>query len=215
MTLYIIRHADPDYPNNTITEFGREEAKALSEFLKDSGINKIFSSPMGRAIETAKPLCETLGIEMTILPWCAESMDYMRRCNRPEECGYRFSMPGGVENYTDHTDEERNGSLEKLVENSDQFLASFGYIREGARYKVSSPTDDRVAVFCHGGFGAAWISHLLMRHPGIGFCDIRLKTTSITTFVFENGKEEYIFPKLYGLSCIPHIHLAGLRLNNR
>lgn len=30
MRLYIIRHADPDYPNNTITPEGHLEAQALA-----------------------------------------------------------------------------------------------------------------------------------------------------------------------------------------
>lgn len=31
MRLYIIRHADPDYPNNTITPAGHLEAKARGD----------------------------------------------------------------------------------------------------------------------------------------------------------------------------------------
>lgn len=55
MTLYIIRHADPDYANNTITEFGWEEANALGEWMKDVKIDRIYSSPLGRALDTAAP----------------------------------------------------------------------------------------------------------------------------------------------------------------
>lgn len=215
MVLDIIRHADPDYANNTITEFGRLEAKALAEYLKDDEIHRIYTSPLGRAIDTAKPLCEIKGMDYTILPWTAESMDYMRRCNKPEQCSYRFSILNGVEDFTDFTDEERNGSLEMLVERSDEFLASLGYVREGARYKIVSPNDERILVFCHGGFGAAWISHLLMRPPAMGWCDIRLTTTSITRFVFENNAEGYTFPVNRFISATNHISLAGLRLNNR
>ncbi len=215
MILDIIRHADPDYANNTITEFGHLEAKALADFLKSSDIDKIYTSPLGRAIDTALPLCEVLGIDYTVLPWTAESMDYMRRCDKPEECGYRFSISRGIEDYVDLTSEERHDSLTNLIKNSDEFLASLGYVREGARYKVTSPNESHAAVFCHGGFGAAWISHLMMRHPGMGWCDIRLSTSSITRYVFENNGEGYTFPILRCLSAIPHIHLAGLRLNDR
>ena len=49
MRLYIIRHADPDYENDTITPAGHLEAQALSVRLKGEGINKIFCSPAGRA----------------------------------------------------------------------------------------------------------------------------------------------------------------------
>ncbi|MFA7186445.1 MAG: histidine phosphatase family protein [Victivallales bacterium] len=215
MILDIIRHADPDYANNTITEFGHLEAKALADYMKDMDIYKIYTSPLGRAIDTALPLCKAKGMDYTILPWTAESMDYMRRCNKPELCGYRFSILRGVEDYTDLTDEERNDSLIRLIENSDNFLESLGYVREGARYRVASPNGNHIAVFCHGGFGGAWISHLLMRHPGMGWCDIRLRTTSITQFLFENNADNYTFPILRCLSATPHITLAGLRINER
>ena len=72
MILYIIRHADPDYENNTITPFGWEEAHALADWLKDKPIDKIYTSPMGRAIDTAAPTCKIKGMESTILPWTAE-----------------------------------------------------------------------------------------------------------------------------------------------
>ncbi|NLN55651.1 MAG: histidine phosphatase family protein [Clostridiales bacterium] len=215
MILDIIRHADPDYANNTITEFGKLEAKALADFLKDENIDRIYTSPLGRAIDTAKPLCEIKRMDYVILPWTAESMDYMKRCTKPENCSYRFSILGGVEDYSDLTDEDRKAFLESLVKSSDEFLASLGYVREGARYKAASPNDEHVLVFCHGGFGAAWISHLLMLPPGLGWCNIRLRTTGITRFVFENNPEGFTFPVLHWLSSTSHISLAGLRLNNR
>lgn len=30
MRLYLIRHSDPEYPNNTITKFGHKKAEALA-----------------------------------------------------------------------------------------------------------------------------------------------------------------------------------------
>ncbi len=36
MILHIIRHADPDYANNTITEFGKQEAEALAVYMGGS-----------------------------------------------------------------------------------------------------------------------------------------------------------------------------------
>ena len=78
MILHIIRHADPDYPNNTITEFGKQEAEALAVYMRTLPLDKIYTSPLGRAIDTALPTCREKGLEYTVLPWTAESMDYMR-----------------------------------------------------------------------------------------------------------------------------------------
>ncbi len=214
MILHIIRHADPDYANNTITEFGRQEAAALAAYLHDKPLDKIYTSPLGRAIETALPTCRDKGLEYTVLPWTAESMDYMRPCDMPGNCSYTFTLTEGVRDFTDLTSESRNGSDDMLVQNSDAFLASLGYERCGARYKVLRNNEETVAVFCHGGFGAAWISHMLLRPSQLSWLDIRLQTTGITTFVFGNGSE-YVYPVLTRLGEIPHIAVAGLRVNNR
>ena len=35
MTLYLIRHAEPDYENDTITENGKKQAAKLGTWFKD------------------------------------------------------------------------------------------------------------------------------------------------------------------------------------
>ncbi|MCA1595762.1 MAG: histidine phosphatase family protein, partial [Chloroflexi bacterium] len=61
MRLYIIRHADPDYPNNTITEDGHKEARALADRLAAEKLDRIYCSPMGRAIDTARYTADRCG----------------------------------------------------------------------------------------------------------------------------------------------------------
>ncbi len=61
MRLYIIRHADPDYANNTITPDGALEADALSKRLAKVGFDWIYSSPLGRAIDTMNYTAERIG----------------------------------------------------------------------------------------------------------------------------------------------------------
>ena len=57
MLLYIIRHGEPDYTTDTLTERGRLQAEAVGKRMAASKIDRIFSSPMGRAIQTAEPAC--------------------------------------------------------------------------------------------------------------------------------------------------------------
>lgn len=80
MILYIIRHADPDYAHNTITPLGKEEALALGQRMSRVKLDRIYTSPLGRAIDTARPTMLALGMENTVLDWTAESMDYI--CSR-------------------------------------------------------------------------------------------------------------------------------------
>ena len=53
MRLFLIRHGDPDYINDSLTEKGMQEAAALANTVEDLGIGDIFVSPMGRAMRTA------------------------------------------------------------------------------------------------------------------------------------------------------------------
>lgn len=53
MLLYIIRHGDPHYPTDSLTPRGVLQAEAVGKRLAAAGITKIYSSPMGRAKQTA------------------------------------------------------------------------------------------------------------------------------------------------------------------
>ncbi len=217
MILYIIRHADPDYEHNTITEFGWQEARALAAWFKDRRIDKIYTSPLGRAINTAEPTCEMKGMGYEILPWTEESMDYMLsyQFTPDTDCSYSCSVKEGVHDFADFTGTERMNTVNNMIKESDAFLSSHGYTRKGLLYSVDRPNDDIIAVFCHGGFGCAWISHLLGTAPGMMWPGISLNTSSVTTFEFRNEEKGFTRPVLRRLGEIAHIYDAGLRVNNR
>ena len=72
MKLLFIRHGDPDYVNDCLTERGRTEAKLLSEYLDDLLIDQIFYSPYGRAQQTAEYTLKKKGMEGVCLDWLRE-----------------------------------------------------------------------------------------------------------------------------------------------
>lgn len=55
MHLIFIRHGDPDYANDTVTEKGKREAEILAERISKWNIKDFYCSPMGRAQDTLKP----------------------------------------------------------------------------------------------------------------------------------------------------------------
>ena len=61
MRLLFIRHGDPDYVNDTLTEQGKVEAKLLADVIGDFGIDDIYVSPLGRARNTAEYSLKALG----------------------------------------------------------------------------------------------------------------------------------------------------------
>jgi len=75
MLLYIVRHGDPNYTLDCLTERGKLQAEAVGKRIAASKIDRIFSSPMGRARETAAPACRLLGLEPTIEEWTHEILD--------------------------------------------------------------------------------------------------------------------------------------------
>ena len=75
MLLYIIRHGDPIYETDTLTPRGFLQAEAVGKRMYDAKIDRIFSSPMGRAKDTAEPACRLLGLEKQIEPWAHEIGD--------------------------------------------------------------------------------------------------------------------------------------------
>ena len=53
MKLVIIRHADPDYEKDSLTEKGWREAELLSERISKMEVTDFYVSPYGRAKDTA------------------------------------------------------------------------------------------------------------------------------------------------------------------
>lgn len=72
MRLLFIRHGDPDYENDTLTEKGHIEAKLLSQYIKNYHIDEAFVSPLGRARDTAQYSLDALGMTGTTLDWLRE-----------------------------------------------------------------------------------------------------------------------------------------------
>ncbi len=200
MELYIIRHADPDYENDTITPYGKEQADLLAKRIEKLNPDFIYSSPRGRAIATAKPSCELLGKDFTIEEWTTEKMRYMRipdlNDKKTLENTWSFSFDKGLYEYEDFAEHDRMEHIHDMVAASDEFLARHGYIREGLYYKIDKPNDDKIAVFCHGGFGAAWIAHLVSLPPTLGWLHFIMGTTAVTKVRFDNNESGYTFPRM-------------------
>ena len=73
MRLIVIRHGDPDYDNDTLTEKGKREAALLAPRIAAlQDIRAIYVSPFGRAQATAAPALALMGREAVTLPWLRE-----------------------------------------------------------------------------------------------------------------------------------------------
>lgn len=77
MRLILIRHGQTDsnvnhlldtqYPGAPLNELGRQQAKELVERIADEPIEALYASNLTRAQETAEPLAQARGLEVTVL----------------------------------------------------------------------------------------------------------------------------------------------------
>ena len=96
MRLYLIRHADPDYPNNTITPAGHLEAEALARRLTHEGLTRIYCSPLGRAVHTMQYTAQATGLTPQIEPWMAELDEFRIPLPPPWPALMAWDIPGQI-----------------------------------------------------------------------------------------------------------------------
>ncbi len=54
MRLIFIRHGDPDYVHDTLTEKGKREAELLAQRVKNWDVSKFYVSPVARHAKSEK-----------------------------------------------------------------------------------------------------------------------------------------------------------------
>ncbi|MEG2207050.1 MAG: histidine phosphatase family protein [Clostridia bacterium] len=225
MRLYIIRHGDPDYANDSLTERGEQEAQALAAYLPELGLTHLYCSPLGRAQRTCAPCAERLRLPVCTLPWVRELtgiyydipvLGHVAPFTVPGEEMFRLSPTPKYEGWQQqlYFDDPRFAALvREMEEGSDALLASHGYAREGALYRVNEPNEHRVAVFCHQGIGTTWLAHLLHLPYQAAWAGLWQACTSITSISMECRSDAWAVPRMIGMSETPHITLAGLPHN--
>lgn len=180
MLLFYIRHGDPIYDPDSLTPIGHRQAEALAKRLALYGIDRLFSSPSNRARLTAQPTSELTKKPIETLDFCAEHLawadfafpdtdGHMEWAFRNTKVLRLFASRAVYDlgrQWYDHPAFEgytfRQG-VERIDRETDAFLASLGYVhdRDQGLYTAVKPTDDRVAVFAHQGFGLAFLSSVL------------------------------------------------------
>lgn len=230
MLLHIIRHGDPDYPNDTLTPAGRLEAAALAERFAREGLDRIYNSPQGRAAATMQYTADRLGMPATVLPWTREQ--YPELFLHDEIHGSRalFQLPGELlraqaplptrENWLqmpvfDPVREQVRVSADRIADASDAFLTDFGYVREGTRYRLLRSNPERIAVFCHAGLALTWLAHLLEIPAPLFWSGFFLAPSSVTTVLFEERSADWAVPRCIALGDTGHLQAAGLPRGTR
>lgn len=222
MRLYIMRHADPDYENDTITEAGHLEAAALAERLAKEGITRIYTSPLGRARHTMQYTAERTGLPFGVEEWTAELGD-LRIDLANGEVTYAWLVAGEIirssPRMPTHDDWHRQAPLDdpgfvevfrRVKAGSDAFLARHGYVREGGVYRMEERSREKIAVFTHAGFALTWLAHLLELPVSLVWAGFHLSPSSVTTVLFEERSEQRAVPRCIALGDTAHLYHASL-----
>ncbi len=222
MLLYIIRHGEPIYDPDTLTPLGKEQAEALGKRLALHGFDKIYSSPNGRARETAEPTCNALGKEAEILSWASE--DLLWRDLKAPNVGWAFNGDARTIKTPELTASDSRWyeseafseakapkeGFDRAKDGIDGLLLRHGYERDGLFYNIIKPSSERVALFCHQGVGLTALSHVLGIPPCLFWTSFDVTHTGVSIVHFEDRGMGYVAPKCLALSDTAHIYGSSL-----
>ena len=222
MRLYIVRHAEPDYSIDSLTPAGHLEAKALAGRMVKIAPTHVYSSPVQRARHTCQYTAEALGVTPVVEEWTAELHEcrevygeWGRLCiwDCPGELIRAKQPMPTAENWHEMPEFARplhRETFDFVRASSDAFLARHGYVREDGRYRIVKPNQDRIAMFCHGGFGLWWLAHLLEIPLPLVFSGFFLPPSSVTTVLFDERSTQWAVPRCVGVGDVSHLYAAGL-----
>lgn len=218
MRLYIIRHAEPDNPNNTLTAVGHQEAQALAKRFKHIKVTQMYASPLARAQITKDYVKAINGLEATTLDWTQEIED-SRLEIAPWGRLAGWDIPGELWRDGEsalHLLERALGPdhLARVAQESDRFFAQHGYIRDGGRYRIKRHSDEQLAVFCHNGFALVWLAHLLQLPLDLVWSGFTLAPSSVTTILFDERSSQWAVPRCIGLGDTSHLFAEGLPISS-
>ena len=224
MRIIFVRHGHPNYAHDCLTELGRKHAAAAAHRLQDEGIEAIYSSTHGRAMETASHLADALHLPVT-------GCDFMREINwgsvdgeplfadgHPWDTADRMVAQGKSLVDSDWMHKEpflRNRvvqCVEKVAAGTDAWLATLGYTREGLYYRAGKDTKRTIATFGHGGASTAILAHLFNLPFPFVTSTMGPDYTGITIVELPDAEGVLVKPRLEMLNDARHIR--GLTVEN-
>lgn len=220
MRLIFVRHGEPDYEHDCLTERGRRQAAAAAERLAEEGITEIYASPNGRAQETASFTAKRLNLPVVTL-------DYMHEISWggpgiPEN-GHPWTLSQRMieqddfdfyrQNWREHSYFAGNAAVryyDMIAGKIDAFLDARGYRHAGSRFFCRDGADRTIALFSHGGSGACALAHILhLPFPYVATV-LPYDFTSVIIVELPARMGEYVRARLELFNDVAHIRgLSG------
>lgn len=221
MRIIFIRHGDPDYVNDTLTEKGRVEAEMLSERVKKWEVKEFYCSPLGRARDTADYSLRKMGRQAHICDWLQE---FYYPIKDPKTGGKRIAWDFMPDYWTREPlmyDKDnwvkapimKTGEIEekyKLVTGRlDKLISKYGYERCENYYKAVRPNRDVIVIFCHLGVTFVMLSHLLGISAPVLWQQFFIAPTSVTEVCTEEREKGNAAFRVKKFGDVSHLYAAG------
>ncbi len=194
MELILVRHGLPEKIINEdgspadppLSATGLDQAQKVANWLQREQIDRIYSSPMNRAFQTAEPLASRLGVPIEVRDGVAEY---------DQHAGHYIPVEQLKE-----LDYERWLRLMKGEMDDIDFPAFVQNVIASLEEIIQENRGKRVAVTCHGGVINVFAAHVIGFEPRMFF---NPDYTSINRFRAASSGEKSV------ITLNEHFHLRG------
>lgn len=237
MRILFIRHGDPDYEKDALTEKGKIEAKLLADRMIKEEVRDFYVSPLGRARETGSYTLQRMGRSAQVKDWLqefpaevdinhSEVLQKMFPDTPKDEIGFRKRISwdmlpscwGNTPEYFDRyawrkTEVAKNSRLNQAYDTMaaglDELLAQYGYLREGSWYRTEQGNNDTIVCFCHFGVTCAMLSYLWNVSPFILWHSLAMAPTSLTEVFTEEREKGTVIFRAAKVGDIAHLYAGN------
>ncbi len=219
MRIIIVRHGEPDYVHDSLTEKGFREAQLLAKRLAPLDVKAYYCSPLGRAKDTAAPTLKAANRQAETLDWLQEFRGKIRKGLKVQGCWDRLPEEWCCD--ADFYDSEKwldtkimksyNVKKEyKYVCNGvDALLEKHGYRKNGRAYDVINSNHDTIVLFCHFAVECVILSRILSVSPMPLWHNFVALPSSVTTLITEERREGTAIFRIQQFADISHLYSAG------
>ncbi len=221
MKILIVRHGDPNYEIDGLTEKGQREAELLSQRLAKEKDPIFYCSVLGRARLTLAPTLEKLGKTAEYFEWLRE-FSYVP-FELPDGSIARLPwdrLPSLMKEYPDLylpdawktvpflKNSGVSDAYDAVTDAMDRLLEEHGYKREGCVYRAERSNHDTLVFVCHFGLGALLLSHFLNCSPYSLWQNTVMLPTSVTTLYTEERECGIASFRCAGMGDVSHLYVA-------
>lgn len=222
MKLLIVRHGDPDYSIDSLTEKGWKEVEYLSERLSRLHVDAFYVSPLGRAKDTAAPTLKKMNRTAIEMDWLQEFPSRITRPDHPEEPMICWDwLPSDWTADARFYDYDQWYNTESMIGGKvkeeylrvtaafDELLAKHGYVHDGKIFRAERSNNDTIVFFCHFGLECVLLSHLMHVSPMILWHNTCAAPSSVTTVVTEERREGIASFRITSFGDISHLYVKN------